>query len=139
MARFNCSGLDEFALSMQEIEEIPEEVKGEMLSAGADVAISAMKQNIAALGVVDSHQLMNSLTKKKKKGKNGDLYYVVAPQGKRSDGERNGTVGYVNEFGAPHRGIRPRPWMQTALYESADAIVAAEFAVYDKWLKSKNL
>ena len=50
----------------------------------------------------------------------------------------NNDVGFVWEFGAPKRGIQPRQWMRTANEESADDVVAAEFKVYDDWLKSKG-
>lgn len=139
MARFNCIGLDEFALSMQEIEELPETVKDHMLSAGAEVGLAAMRHKLDTVGLVDTEQLKTSLAKKKKTGKEVSVYYEIAPYGKRNDGERNGTVGYVSEFGAPGKGIKPRPWMQPAIEEAADEIAEAEFAVYDEWLKSKNL
>lgn len=139
MAKISFSGLETFSLSLQELAAIPEDVKDEMLSSGADVAIRAMRQSLDSYGLVESGQLKGSLDKKRKTDKQGELYYDVAPYGKRDDGERNGQVGYVNEYGAPHKGIRARPWMQLAVETAADDIAAAEAAVYDKWLESKNL
>lgn len=51
----------------------------------------------------------------------------------------NAEVGFIHEFGAPHKGIPAKQWMRTANEKAADAMAAAELAVYDQWLKSKNL
>lgn len=51
----------------------------------------------------------------------------------------NNDVGFVLEFGARKRGIKARQWMSTANIKSANKRVAAEYRVYDEWLKSKNL
>ena len=48
-------------------------------------------------------------------------------------------VGFVQEFGAPKRGIKATQWMLKANEASADEMAAAEFAAYDNWLKSINL
>lgn len=164
MARFNCSGLDEFALSLQEIAEISDDVKEDMLSAGADVAVSALKESVSKYGIVDTGELRDSIKKFLKHSKDGEPYYLVYPYGTRkkakvkkmgreraygSNGVKrykpvkrkmsNNDVGFVHEFGAPYRGIPARPWMSTTVEASADEIAAAEFEVYDKWLKSKDL
>lgn len=164
MARFDCSGLDDFALSLQEIEEIPDDVKDEMLSAGADVAVSGLKKTVSKYGLVDTGELRDSIQKFRRRSKGGELYYLVYPYGTRkkakikklgreraygSNGVKrykpvkrkmsNNDVGFVHEFGAPYRGIPARPWMSTTVEASADEIAAAEFDVYDKWLKSEDL
>lgn len=164
MARFDCSGLDDFALSLQEIEEIPDDVKDEMLSAGADVAVSGLKKTVSKYGLVDTGELRDSIQKFRRRSKGGELYYLVYPYGTRKKakikklgreraygrngvkrytikkvGMTNNDVGFVHEFGAPHRGIPAHPWMSMAVEEYAEDIAEAELSVFDKWLKSNNL
>lgn len=52
MAQFKAEGLDGLALTVQEIAEIPEDVKRQMLTAGGEVAAEAQRQKIRALGLV---------------------------------------------------------------------------------------
>ena len=51
----------------------------------------------------------------------------------------NNDVGFIYEFGAPKRGIKPRNWMKKANINAEESMVQAEFAVYDRFLKSKDL
>ena len=122
-------------------------------------AYEAMRRSLRRMGLVKTGQLMNSIVAVRKTGKDGRIYYLAYPKGRRkaephvlsvSNVNRvnplhtyakpptNNDVGFVFEFGAPKRGIQPRQWMRTANEESADDVVAAEFKVYDDWLKSKG-
>ena len=74
-----------------------------------------------------------------KRGKDGQRSKYVYPRGINEKGERNAAVAFINEFGAPQRGIQARPFIQTANELSADEAVKAAEDVYDKYLKSKNL
>lgn len=51
----------------------------------------------------------------------------------------NNDVGFIHEFGAPRKGIQAKQWMRKANINAAEAMAAAEFSVYDRWLKSKDL
>ena len=51
----------------------------------------------------------------------------------------NNDVGFIHEFGAPKKGIKPKQWMKKANINAEEAMVQAEFAVYDRFLKSKDL
>lgn len=157
MAKFSYDA-DQLMLDMQQIAEIPEDVIDEMLQAGSKVGVEAMRRTLRRMKLVDTGQLQTSLVAVKRR-KDGRLYYLAYPKGRRkpkphvltvSNVNRvdplhtyvkpptNDEVGYVLEFGAPKRGIQPRQWMRTANEESADDVVAAEFKVYDDWLKSKG-
>lgn len=158
MAKFS-SDVGQLMLDMQQIAEIPEDVIDEMLQAGSKVGVEAMRRALRRMGLVKTGQLMNSIVAVRKTGKDGRIYYLAYPKGRRkaephvlsvSNVNRvnplhtyakpptNNDVGFVWEFGAPKRGIQPRQWMRTANEESADDVVAAEFKVYDNWLKSKG-
>ncbi len=140
MAEFHCDGLDDLMLSLQEIAELPDAVTDEMLNAGADVVVQAQKAKIAAYGILDTGKAMRSVKKGKVKIKNGQRAIYVTPTGSRRRGKtitRNAEIVFVNEFGK--RGQKARPAIRDANEASAEATTAAQAAVYDKWLKSKNL
>lgn len=156
MAQFKVDGIDGLALTVQEIAEIPEEIKRQMLTAGGEVAAEAQRQKIRALGLVRSGRLLESITVKQKiyvdSRKNNAPAVLVLPSGSRGKpvvrkprkkGARkrtsNNDVGFIQEFGAPRRNIPGKQWMAQANAESADAVTTAEFVVYDDWLKSKDL
>ena len=156
MAQFKADGIDGLALTVQEIAEIPEDVKRQMLTAGGEVAAEAQRRKIRALGLVDTGKLAGSITVKQKlyvdSHKNNVPAVLVLPSGSRGKpvvrkprkkGTRrrstNNDVGFIHEFGAPRRNIPGKQWMAQANAECADAVTAAEFSVYDDWLKSKDL
>ena len=145
---FTVNGLDEFSLSLHEIAEMPDSTKENMLEAGGVVAIKALKQQIDALGMVDTGQLRESIAFAKKRLARNDYEpsLLIYPQGtrrgrttKKGKKIRNAEIGFIHEFGSNKRGIPAKMWMQTAAEKSADQVAAAEAAVYDEYLKSKNL
>lgn len=145
MAQFEISGLDDLILSLEELAQLPDEVAAEMLTAEGEVIKAAQQQSLQSAGLVDTGQLQASIKLDKKLRKKGDeRSMLVYPQGTRRDakhkhGERNATIGFVHEFGAPKRGIPPSQWMRTANESAADAAVDAAGQVYDKYLKDKGL
>ncbi len=168
MAKFNAEGIDGLMLSLQEFAEIPDNVVEEMLMAAGKVVVEAQKAEIRSLGLVESGRLADSIKAFPKAGKkDGEMkrYVLVYPSGthhkyrrrrrtktyQRSKHGRTYTVGgylktatssevgFVHEFGAPRAGIPAKQWMLKANEKCAGAMVAAEMAVYDQWLKSKDL
>lgn len=158
MAEFS-SDVGQLMLNMQQIAEIPEDVIDEMLQAGSKVGVEAMRRSLRRMGLVKTGQLADSLVAVRKTGKDGRIYYLAYPKGRRkaephvlsvsnvtrvnplhshAKPPTNNEVGFVLEFGAPNRGIEARQWMRIANEESADDVVAAEFKIYDDWLKSKG-
>lgn len=141
MASFDFSAFDDLALSMQEIAEIPDDVTAEMTMAGAEVAAEAQRVTVRRLNLKDTGQMERSIKSHLKRSRKGgfDTHAVVYPAGKRGNGVRNAEVGFIHEYGAPKRKIRAKQWMKTANESCADAVAAAELAVYDRFLASKNL
>ena len=168
MARFNATGTDKLELTMQEVANIPDDVIEAMLRAGSEVVVEAQKRKIRSLGLVKSGKLLNSIKAFSKIGSTKNdygRYFLVYPYGKHGERRRklvvknykasksgrthtvggdvkavtNSEVGFVQEFGAPKRGLKPKQWMRLANEESASAMTQAEFEVYDQWLKSKDL
>lgn len=147
MAKAEFSGIDELMLSMQQVAELPDEVVEEMLDAAGEVTVRAHKAKIRALKLVDSGKLVESIKAHRKTGrvKNGSqrhvLVYPTGKHGTRRKGKdvSNSEVGFIQEFGAPRKGIKGKNWMKTANEECADEVTRAEFAIYDRWLKEKGL
>lgn len=137
MAEFGFTGLDDLMLSMQEITEIPTDVRDEILNAQADVIVEAQKNKGRAYGVERTGMTLASIKKGKPKSKKGSRILYVTPTGKNKDGSRNAEVAFVNNYGK--RTQRARPFITEANEMSAEQTTTAGAAVYDKWLKSKGL
>lgn len=138
MAGISFDGLDEFLLSMEEVEAMPEYVQDKMLNAQADFLIPEIQARGRAYGV-GSGNLLKSIKKgKPKRGKKGGRQMIVAPRGKnKTSGTPNGYVGFLNNYGSRHNTAKPF-WTDTvSMSEKSLNQVAA--TVYDEWLKSKNL
>lgn len=152
MAEFSFKGLDEFALSLKEVAELPDEVVDEMLNAGADVAAEAQRREAERLGKLGSYRndgqridwsagtTARSIKKGRVKVKDGQRVIYVTPVGSRTRGKtttRNAEIAFLNEFGT--KTIRARGFIRKANEDSAAATTAAQLAVYNKFLESKNL
>ena len=168
MAAFNAEGIEGLGLSFEQFAEIPDDVVDEMLEAGGKVTVEAHKQSIQALGIVDTGALRDSIVAHKKVGQRHGTrqrYVVVYPSGKHGKRNRravtkkykrskhgrtytvggdtvdvrNSEVGFIHEFGAPHKGIPAKGWMQKANLAAADDVAAAEMAVYHNWMDDIDL
>lgn len=158
MAEINFHGLGELRLSMQEVADIPEDVQDEMLNAGADIVVAAQRAEAAKLGKeyrnpgqtrdYSTGGVLASIRKGKVKlDKMGNRVLYITPQGSRTRGgkrknkdsvtTRNAEIAFLNEYGT--KTIRARGWMRKANESCAAESTAAQAAVYDRFLKSKNL
>lgn len=139
MANFNVTGLDELALSIQDLANLPDSVLDDMLNAGADVIAEGQKAVGRRMGVHLTGVMLDSIqkSKKTKAASAAGRYIDVYPGGTNAKGRRNAEVAFVNEYGTTRQ--EPRPFMRTANEEYADQMVAAQYKEYDDYLKSKNL
>ena len=137
MATLEAVGLDELMLSMTEIAEIPDSVQDAMLNAQADIVVNAQKSSAVAYGVRKTGITLGAIKKGNVKNtKSGKTIYVY-PRGTNADGNRNGEVAFINEYGKKNQ--TARPFIKDANEKSASATTAAAMKIYDAWLKSKNL
>lgn len=140
MASFTVNDLDGLLLDLAEAAELPDEVAEEMLLAEAKIVEDAQIYTGMKMGVHRTGVTLSSITHGKvKREKGGGRSMYVYPRGVNEDGNRNAEVAFINEFGAPQRDIAPRPFIAAANEEAAGAAVEAAAAVYDKFLKTKNL
>ena len=143
MAELTCYGLDGLMLSLKEIEEIPAEVQDEMLLAGAEVVAQAQREKVKAYGIYDGsspRHVADAIKPGKVKLKKGQRIIYVSPTGSRRRGKtvtRNAEILFVNEYGKKRQ--KARPAVRDANEASAEATVTAQLAIYNKYLRSKDL
>lgn len=152
MAEIDFKGLDEVTLSMQQVAELPDDVIDDMLIAGADVVVAAQRAEAEKLGKLGGYRnrgqtrdlstglTARSIKKGKIKVKNGQRVIYVTPVGTRKRGKtttRNAEIAFYNEYGT--KTIQARGFIRKANEDSAAATTAAQAAVYNKFLESKNL
>lgn len=158
MAKIDFRGLDEFRLTMQDVANLPESVQDEMLNAGADITVAAQRAEAAKLGKsyrnpgqtrdYSTGRVAASIKRGKVKiDKDGNRVLYITPSGSRTRGgkrkgkepkkTRNAEIAFMNEYG--RKDMPARGWIRLANEQSSEACTAAQAAVYDRYLKSKNL
>lgn len=140
MAKVALNGFDEFSVDFTELAKLPDSVIDDMLKAGAEVVIKAHKASIKRFNLVDTGRLLQSINASTVK-KNADGKYIILSQAGKYPGRKTrvAEAAFINEYGAPIRGLPARPWMLAANEACAEEATKAEFNVYDEYLKSKNL
>lgn len=159
MAKLSVDGLSDFMMTMDEIATMPENVVDEMLHAEAEIVAAATRTEATALGMgyggdnerhtTETNRLPGqkhsystgataravavSKLKKNAKGKWVSVYF----KGTRPDGKKASEIAFLNEYGT--RTINARSFVRIANEKSAAAATEAAAAVYDQYLKSKNL
>ena len=136
MARFDVSGLEELMDGFEKLANIPEETIGQMLKAQAKVVIAHQKRKLASLPMKNrTGQLEDSIGEGElKRDRDGLLCLHVFPQGiRRGKKTRNAEVGYIEEYGAPQRGIAPTQWMRLANEEAEEETTKAAQEVLEAW------
>lgn len=98
MAEFSIDGLAELQTAINSADKGFEKFVEGCLQDGADICKKKVKQGITRHGLLDSGQLLLSIGIKKKTEKENKCVYVT-PKGKRENGERNGTVAFVQNYG----------------------------------------
>lgn len=143
MADFVSTGVEDLMREIEMMAEVPDEVFEEMLKAEAEVIKAAQVKELKSLKFKDpTGQLERSIASgdRMKVDRYGRPTLHVYPSGTRQRGDtRNAEVGFITEYGAPQRGIPPKPWMRIANEKAGPDAIAAAQAVYERWLKEKGL
>ena len=145
MAYMDVVGLDSMARDLEVLVNAPDSVMDNMLNAAADVLVEAQRAEIAAKwrGKYSMGISAKSVKKDKPgKGWEGRRSITVFIGGRRKRGKqrvRNAEIAFMNEYGAPKRGIAARPAISVANEKAADKAVDASEKVYRAYLDSKNL
>lgn len=149
MAHMEVEGLGPLIDDFAALASLPEDVVDDMLNAGADVLVQAQQKEIRqqwrgpySLGIsAASIQKSSKIRTAKYMGVTG-RYIEVYPQGERKRGGksvRNAEIAFINEYGAPGRGIAARPAIAAANAKAEEAAVQAGERVFNAYLDSKNL
>ena len=141
MAEFKAVGLDELALSLQEIAEIPEDIQDEMLRVQGNIVAQAQRESAQRYGIQRTGTLIRSIKPGKVKlDKHGNRVLYVTPVGSRVRGGKkttNAEIAFLNEYGT--RRQRARPFMRDANERSAEAATQAAADIYYRWQDSRGL
>lgn len=144
--RFDLEGLDDLALSLSGIAEIPDDIQAEILNTQADDFIHEVKNRGAGYGVgakKGTGQLLKSIKKGKIRRLKTGLAIYVQPTGSRKRGKKkvtkikNTEVGFFVNYGSRHNRALPFWTDSVAMYEGKAEKKSRE--IFDNWLKSKNL
>ena len=144
MARLEFDGLDSLMDDLDSLAHLPDRVVEDVLNAGADVLVPAQRAEISSRwrGKYSEGISAKSVKKSKvKKTKDGGAVHIY-PQGTRDRGEScipNAVIAFINEYGAPKRGIAPRPAIAAANAKSERPAAEAGERVFNAYLDSKNL
>lgn len=144
MARLEINGLDSLIDDLAELAWLPDEVPERILNAEADVIVPAQRSEIQSrwkgpysLGI-SAKSVKQGKVKRSKNSHSINIY----PQGSRKKGRkrvRNGEIAFINEYGAPKRGIAARPAISVANAKAEKAAAEAGERAYHTYLDSKNL
>lgn len=138
-------GFDELQDAFQAIGSIPATVSRQAVRAMGAVAVEKVRQEGREMDVRDpdpdatDHILDHVAFSKPKKGRDGNMKGFVTFRGSRIRGNTktwNAAIAYINEYGAPHRGIFARPFISTAMERYADEIAAPADEVIGNWIES---
>ena len=148
MARMTVTGLNGLISDMTDLASLSEDVIDDILNAEADVIVQAQRAEIErqwkgpySMGI--SAKSIKKDRKMRGLGRGRLYHYInVYPQGTRKrDGESisNAEIAFINEYGAPDRGIVARPAISVSIAKSEETAEEAGEKVYRAYLDSKNL
>lgn len=144
MAQIEVNGLNGLLEDLETLAGLPDSVGENILNAEADVIVQAQREEIErrwrgpySLGI-SAEAVKKGPVKRKEVGHSISIY----PRGTRKRGGksvRNAEIAFINEYGAPGRGIAARPAIAAANAKAEETAVEAGANVFDAYLDSKNL
>lgn len=137
-------GLEDLIRDLEAAAEDLPDLRRTILNAQADLVEPALRSAVGSAGLIRSGKLRVSIRRSSRKqgteihvGPSGVHHHYLRISG--SGKAMSGHVGYIHEYGAPSRGIRPKKWMSGAVAGvSAEAHKVAETA-HDEYMKNHNL
>lgn len=143
MDPFELEGFEEMQDAFRAIESIPWKITEEAVDAMGAVAAEKVRETGLAMGVWDDdpdagdHILNHVDHSKPHQTEDGGKSFIVF-KGSRRRGNtvtRNAHIAYVNEYGAPKRGIQARPFILQAMKAHEEEIVAAADAIIGDFIE----
>ena len=144
MAQLEVDGLNGLLEDLEALAGLPDSVADGILESEADVIVQAQREEIGRLWKGPYSEGISAGAVKKGKVKEGQAgrSITVSPQGSRKRGGksvRNAEIAFINEYGAPGRGIAARPAIAAANAKAEEAAVQAGERIFNAYLDSKNL
>ena len=142
MARITTQGFEGWETAIEKIASMPDDVAREILDAQASVVIKEQK----ARAPRNTGKLASSVSATKMKyNREGARVMYVYPRGThhtyRQYGTgkeirvRNAEVGFIQEYGAPQKGIRATGWVSAANAAAEDEAIAEAEKVLGEFLE----
>lgn len=144
MAQLEVDGLNGLLEDLEALAGLPDSVADGILEAEADVIVQAQREEIGRQWKGPYSEGISAGAVKKGKVKEGQAgrSITVSPQGSRKRGGksvRNAEIAFINEYGAPGRGIAARPAIAAANAKAEEPAVEAGERIFNAYLDSKNL
>lgn len=144
MANMEVSGLDGLLDDLGSLAGLPDSVGEDILNAEADVIVSAQREEIGRRwrGRYSEGISAQSVKKGPVKRAGSRQSISVYPKGTRKRGKktvRNAEIAFINEYGAPGRGIAARPAIAAANAKAEQTAAEAGERVFNAYLDSKNI
>lgn len=142
MAEIILTGFDELQDAFKAIREIPFSVTRQALDGMADVAEIKIKASGESMGVRDPessvHILDNISHSRPKQTDSGGKAFITFLGSRRrwNTTTRNAAIAYINEYGAPHRGISARPFISTGMARNENEITAPAEEIIGGWIEN---
>lgn len=143
MADVVLTGFDELQDAFKAISSVPFTVTRQALDGMAEVAEDKIRATGESMGVRDpdpnvtEHILDNISHSRPKQTEDGGKAFITF-LGSRQRGNtitRNAAIAYINEYGAPHRGITARPFIFTGMAKNEKEITAPAEEIIGGWIE----
>ena len=143
MADVVLTGFDELQDAFKAISAVPFSVTRRALDGMAEVAEEKIRATGESMGVrdpdpdVQEHILDRISHSKPKQTEDGGKAFITF-LGSRLRGKtvtRNAAIAYINEYGAPRRGISARPFISTGMTKNDKEISAPAEEIIGGWIE----
>ena len=143
MADVVLTGFDELQDAFKAISAVPFTVTRRALDSMAEVAEEKIRATGESMGVrdpdpdVQEHILDRISHSKPKQTEDGGKAFITF-LGSRLRGNtvtRNAAIAYINEYGAPRRGISARPFISTGMTKNDKEISAPAEEIIGGWIE----
>lgn len=141
MADISFEGMDEAIRALDAAGQLSDELVGDMLQSGANVAIEEIKSGISRSRFRISDYSHHISASKKLKKSRGDSYINITASGKNERGERRAAILFVLNYGrrAEFGRIEPGYFWTLATKRAQEPAAQAMEAVLDDYYKKEGL
>lgn len=140
MASFKVNGIDDLNDTLAKVQNVPDNIKKDMLEAMGKAAKKAIADSALAKGVIQTGLTIASLWIKTPRITIDGGSITISFKGSRTRANTttsNGEIAFINEFGK--RGQPARPFIKDAIDKEGDRIGDAGTEIFNKWFETNGL